>query len=146
MHKTGSCLCGAVTYEIKNAPKEVGACHCGMCRKWSGGIFIGVACTSDQVTFQGEENITVYTSSPWAERGFCKKCGSSLFYRVTAPGPNQGDLHIGFGTIDDQSGMTVTEEIFIDRKPDAYSLAGDTRKMTEAQMFELFAAPGEAAP
>ncbi|MEO0773533.1 MAG: GFA family protein [Pseudomonadota bacterium] len=142
MNRTGSCLCGAVTYEIENAPTTVGACHCGMCRKWSGGIYLAVHLTKDQVRFQGEEHIECYKSSDWAERGFCRKCGSSLFYRVTAPGPNEGDLHLGFGTLDDQSGFTLTEEIFIDRKPDAYSFAQDTAKMTEAQMLELFADAG----
>lgn len=146
MTRTGSCLCGAVTYEIENAPTTVGACHCSMCRKWSGGIYLAVHLTKDQVRFHGEEHIECYKSSDWAERGFCRICGSSLFYRVTAPGPNQGDLHLGFGTLDDQSGMTLTEEIFIDRKPDAYSFAQDTAKMTEAQMLELFAAASEAHP
>ena len=143
MIRTGSCLCGAVSFEIENAPTKVGACHCGMCRKWSGGIYLAVHLTKDQVTFEGEDKIECYKSSDWAERGFCKTCGSSLFYRVTAPGPTQGDLHLGFGTLDDQSGMYLTEEIFIDRKPEGYSFAEDTSKMTEAEMYALFADAGE---
>lgn len=143
MKRTGSCLCGDVTYEIENTPTKVGACHCVMCRKWSGGIYLAVHLTKDQVTFKGEEHIECYKSSDWAERGFCKTCGSSLFYRVTAPGPNEGDLHLAFGTIDDQSGMYLEEEIFIDRKPEGYSFAQDTAKMTSDQMFALFAEAGE---
>jgi hypothetical protein len=143
MKKTGSCLCGAVSFEITDAPERVGACHCGMCRKWSGGIYIGVHCVEAQATFTGKDNIATYSSSPWAERAFCKTCGTSLYYRVTAPGPHHGDLHMGFGTFDDQSGMTLTEEIFSDLKPDAYSFAGTTHKMTEAQVLEMFASAGE---
>lgn len=144
MKKTGSCLCGEVKFSIENAPTKVGACHCVMCRKWSGGIYLAIHLSKDQVTFEGEEHIECYTSSAWAERGFCRICGSSLFYRVTLPGPNQGDLHLAFGTLDDQSGMYLEEEIFIDRKPDAYSFAEDTAKMTADEMFALFEQGGDA--
>jgi len=37
MKQTGSCLCGAVSVTANNASTKVGACHCGMCRKWGGG-------------------------------------------------------------------------------------------------------------
>lgn len=142
MTRSGSCLCGAVTFKIENAPTKVGACHCGMCRKWSGGVYLALHLTKDQVSFDGADHIECYRSSDWAERGFCRTCGGNLFYRVTAPGPNEGDLHLGFGTLDDQSGMTLQEEIFIDLKPDAYSFAADTATMTEAQMLALFADAG----
>jgi len=77
----GSCLCGEVSFTAKNAIQSVGACHCGMCRKWGGGPLMAVDCGTD-VTFEGEKYISVYDSSEWAERGFCKKCGSHLFYRL----------------------------------------------------------------
>jgi len=77
--QTGSCLCGAVRITANNTGKKVGACHCGMCRKWGGGPFMEVDCSTD-ISFKGEEAIGVYNSSSWAERGFCKKCGSHLFY------------------------------------------------------------------
>ena len=139
MNKTGSCLCGAVRYEIADAPSETGACHCGMCRKWSGGIYLGMHVAADAVRFDGAENVTTYRSSEWAERGFCNICGSSLYYRVTAPGAHHGEYHIGLGTLDDADGITLNAEIFIDRKPGGYSFAGDTRKMTEAEVFAMFA-------
>ncbi|SLN71526.1 Glutathione-dependent formaldehyde-activating enzyme [Roseovarius albus] len=141
MDKSGSCLCRAVSYTIKNASDTCGICHCDMCRKWSGGVYIGYSADADQVSFTGEDNITTYTSSEWAERGFCKNCGTSLFYRVTAPGPHHGQFHFGFGTLDDPSGVKVSEEIFIDQKPDSYSFAGKTKKMTAAEVFAAFAPP-----
>ncbi len=72
---TGSCLCGEVSFTAKNASNSVGACHCSMCRKWGGGPLMVVDCGAD-VTFKGEENISVFNSSLWAERGYCNKCGS----------------------------------------------------------------------
>ena len=64
--------------------------------------------------------------------------GRNIYYRVTAPGPNQGTYHVGLGTMDDTSGISLTEEIFIDRKPQGYAFAGDTRKMTEAEVMAMF--------
>ena len=141
MSKTGSCLCGAVSYTLSEAPKNSGACHCNMCRKWSGGAFVAFMAAPETVTLKGEEHLNVFTSSEWAERASCSKCGSSLFYRVTAPGPEQGVYHFGLGTLDDADGIPLSQEIFIDEKPDGYCFAGETQKMTGAEVFAMFAPP-----
>ncbi|GEM_PF-4418387 len=77
----GNCLCGAIRITAININNNVGACYCGMCRKWGGGPLMAVNCGTN-VSFEGEDNISVFNSSDWAERGFCKKCGSHLFYRL----------------------------------------------------------------
>ncbi len=141
MRKTGSCLCGAVSFEIDNIADTTTACHCGMCRKWSGGVYLGLKAKQDKVRFKGKENVTTYTSSDWAERGFCKICGSSLFCRITAEGPHSGDYHFGLGTLDDPSGITLDEEMFIDQKPDGYAFANETRKFTRAEVFAMYDPP-----
>lgn len=141
MDKTGSCLCGAVRFTLGDVPGQTGACHCGMCRKFSGGVYLGVQVPGGKVTFQSDDTLARYASSAWAERGFCARCGSSLFYRVTAPGPHHDQHHFGLGSLDDTTGITLTQEIFIDRKPEGYAFAGDTHKMTEAEMMALFAPP-----
>ena len=139
--RTGGCNCGAVRFEIASDPSEVGACHCGMCRRFTGGVFLAVSVPKDKIAFTKDEGLTLYTSSAWAERAFCKTCGSSLFDRVTAPGPMQGECHVGLGCFDDATGIALTGEIYLDRKPDGYSFAEDTRKMTEAEVEAMFAAP-----
>ncbi|MEM7544903.1 MAG: GFA family protein [Pseudomonadota bacterium] len=141
MSLTGKCLCGAVSYTISKDQREVGACHCSSCQAWSGGVFIGIQAGKDEAVLTGEENLTIFKSSEWAERAFCSKCGSSLFYRVTAPGPMQGDFHFGAGTLTDWDGLAMNDEIFIDRKPDAYAFAGTRKQMTGAEMMALFAPP-----
>lgn len=141
MKKTGSCLCGAVTFTLDNVPEKTGACHCSMCRKVSGGVYLGLEVPTENVIFHTDKGLSCYASSEWAERGFCGTCGSSLFYRVTAPGPHHGVYHFGFGSLDDPSGIALTDEIFIDRKPDGYSFAQETRKMKEAEVLAMFAMP-----
>ena len=93
------------------------------------------------ITYAGTDHIGTYASSEWAERAFCKICGSTLYYRVTAPGPHQGDYHVAFGSIDATDGIAMTEEIFIDKKPAAYAFAGDRKTMTEAEVYAMFAPP-----
>ena len=129
-------MCGKVTYTATGLKPGLSACHCGMCRRWAGGAFL--ATPTDSLAWQGDEHITTFKSSDWAERGFCSLCGSSLFYRVTAPGPHHGVVTIAFGTLDDQSGFEMTSEWFIDNKPDAYTFAGERTKLTQAEAIAMF--------
>ena len=134
--RTGSCLCGAVGITANNTSNKVGACHCGMCRKWGGGPFMEIDCGSD-VSFEGEDNIAVYNSSDWSERGFCKKCGSHLFYRL-----KENSQHmIPVGLFDDQENLKFENQVFIDRKPSFYSFSNKTSDMTEAEIFEIYGSP-----
>ena len=80
----GHCLCGAVRIESPNT-KEIGACHCGFCRRWGGGPLLAVHC-GPKVKFHGAEHIAVYASSSWAERAFCKECGTHLYYKLLVTG------------------------------------------------------------
>jgi len=134
--QTGSCLCGTVRFTAINPSNEVGACHCGMCRKWGGGPFMEIDCGTD-ISFEGEDNITVYNSSDWAERGFCKKCGSHLFYRLK-------DTHqhmVPVGLFDDQEHFVFKTQVFIDRKPSFYSFSNKTNNMTEQDIFDIYGSP-----
>ncbi len=131
--ETGSCLCGAC--RLSAEPKaEAGVCHCGMCRKWSGGILI-VTESDSPVTFNDDAPLGVYSSSEWGERVFCKNCGSSLVWRSL-----DGAHHVvSVQVFDDPGRFPVVSEIFIDRKPSSYALAGAHRTMTEAEFMAQFA-------
>ena len=39
---SGHCLCGAVKISASQASKSIGACHCGMCRRWTGGPWLAL--------------------------------------------------------------------------------------------------------
>ncbi|MDO6728133.1 MAG: GFA family protein [Cognatishimia sp.] len=141
MSATGGCLCGAVTYTVSDKPTKTGACHCEMCRRWSGGVYMAIHYKEDEVTIKGGEHISRYKSSDWAERCFCNICGSNLFYHVTLDGPYKGNHHIGFGTLDDPKGIPLTSEIYVDKRPDGYAFAGELETMTEAEVIALFGSP-----
>ncbi|MGI9481806.1 MAG: GFA family protein [Hyphomicrobiales bacterium] len=131
--RTGRCLCGAVTFKAVPGGAHTAACHCSMCRKWCSGPYLLINC-GKAVEFEGEENITVYRSSDWGERGFCAKCGSNLFWRLA----DGGQYGIAAGAFDSDEGWTMKREIFIDEKPDWYDFGNDTEKMTGPEVIALF--------
>ena len=132
----GGCLCNAVKLSTTNKHQEVGACHCGMCRKWGGSSLLVIDCGSD-ISFTGEENITVYPSSEWGERGFCNKCGSHLFYRLK----ENNQYYIPAGIFNNESDLVLKHQVFIDEKPEYYSFDNETKNMTGEELFAQFAPP-----
>jgi hypothetical protein len=134
--RSGKCLCGAVSVTIAAEVSHFDVCHCGMCRKWSGGPALCVD-GGKSVTIQGDESVTVFASSDWAERGFCKRCGTHLFYRLK----NGAFTNVPLGVLDRTDDMTMTVQIFTDRKPGHYAFANQTKMMTEADVMAAFQAP-----
>ncbi len=134
----GSCLCGAVEISTTTMNPHVAACHCSMCRKWGGGALLGVECESD-VGFSGEENIGVYQSSEWAERGFCKQCGSHIFYRLK----DNNHYYIPVGIFDNDENLVFDLQVFIEEKPEYYSFANETKNMTGEELFAMFTSTSE---
>jgi hypothetical protein len=131
---SGGCLCGAVRFTAVRKNEEVGACHCGMCRRWAAGPFLVVECT-DTLKVDDTANLGVYRSSEWAERCFCKKCGTPLYYRLVA----QNTSFVSAEAFDDRGGYVLTSQIFIDDKPPYYEFANKTYNMTGAEVFAAFA-------
>lgn len=131
----GKCLCGSVSVTAIPKSMNIGACHCAMCQKWGGGPLLVVECLSG-TSFDGEDNISVYDSSEWAERGFCRKCGTHLFYRL-----KEGDLYaIPVGLFDKSDDWKFSEQIFIDHKPSFYSFANKTKDLTGKEVFDQYTA------
>jgi len=126
----GHCLCGAVTVEATPAKRHVEACHCTMCRQWGGVALLSVQCGSD-VRIGGEEQVVRYRSSEWAERGFCGRCGSNLFYRFLP----LGTYAVSAGVFPDEALLPLSEEIFIDQKPGYYAFDAESEKLTGAEVI-----------
>lgn len=114
----GSCLCGAVSYVIHGQPRSVVACHCSQCRKTSGHYVAATQISKDRLEIKGASNLTWYPSSETAMRGFCRTCGSQLFW--TAKTSNH--VSVMAGTIDGASGLTLDRQIHCSDKGDYYPL------------------------
>ena len=127
----GQCLCGAVRFEARIGAREIGACHCPMCRRWSGGVFLAVEC--EGVDFSAADSLGVYTSSEWGERLFCKDCGSTLMWRS-----KDGAHHaVSVQAFANPSDFRFVSQIFIDEKPDCYSFTQATKNMTGAEFIAM---------
>ena len=131
--KTGGCLCGGVRFSAREVETHHHACHCSICRRWAGGPVL--AAPVEAVTFDSADTLARYQSSDWAERGFCRTCGSSLFYYLKTA----GIYMICVGAFDDLAEFQLTSEIFIDCKPSGYAFAGDHPRLTEAETLARFA-------
>jgi hypothetical protein len=107
-----------------------------MCRRWSGGAPFFAASTKS-VTFESEDSLGRYRSSDWADRGFCKVCGTTLFYFLR---PAQM-YAMSVGAFDDATPFRLVRELFIDRKPGGYEIAGDHQRWTEAETFARLTPP-----
>jgi hypothetical protein len=134
--RSGGCLCGSIRYKAVPEKDEMDVCHCGMCRRWSGGVNMSVPCNS--VEIEDESELGRYVSSDWAERQFCKRCGTSLFWRLREGG--DGHVAVSYQSFDDVTPFFFAEEIFIDEKPAAYAFAGERPRKTGAEVIAAFEA------
>ncbi len=121
MSASGSCLCGAIKYTIDGPLRQVTACHCSQCRKQSGHFYAATSAKDSDLSIHGGENLTWYEASDDARRGFCKKCGSALFWK-----PNGRDTtSILAGSLDNDAGIKIIDHIFAADKGDYYEINDD---------------------
>jgi hypothetical protein len=117
MHK-GSCLCGAVHYEVEGELEPPDACHCSQCRKQSGHFWASTSAPRSAVTVHGGDKVTWFQSSEKVRRGFCSICGSVLFWD-----PIRKDvLGISMGSFDPPTELTLHMHIFVANKGDYYEI------------------------
>ena len=93
---TGGCQCGKVRYELSVAPSGAHFCHCRMCQRASGNVFAGLTGVhKDQIRWTRGEP-AFYRSSTVARRGFCRDCGTPLYF-----GYDKGDWNcVTIGSLD----------------------------------------------
>ncbi len=117
MHKA-SCNCGGVTIEVDGPLREILYCHCSQCRKQTGHFYAATNAETDRIRITGEDNITWYAASPRALRGFCRICGSALFWRANG----SSEISIMAGLFEQPSGLVGGEHIYVADKPDYYTI------------------------
>jgi len=140
---TGRCMCGAVKVTADLSREDLTVCNCDMCRRWTGAAFMSVRVHQSSIHIDGPTRR--FKSSDWAERGFCDACGSTLWYRLTAPGPGHGAYNFSAGLFD-TGDMNIGQEYFVDSKPQGWAFAGDHLKVTEAETMAMFAPKDEGEP
>ena len=116
--KTGGCLCGRVRFEARGPLRGVVYCHCSQCRRQTGHHYAATDVADDSLTVEGSEHLTWYAASDFARRGFCRHCGSALFWK----NDSLAQTSIMAGSFDQPSGLTATSHIFVADKGDYYEI------------------------
>ncbi|MFN2427730.1 MAG: GFA family protein [Candidatus Binatia bacterium] len=125
MSITGSCLCGAVGYEVTGDPAWAHHCHCSRCRKSRGAAFAtNVFVPLDGFRFtRGEDQLQSY-KVPEAERYthvFCRNCGSTMPWCVES----RGLAIIPMGSLDVDPAMRPRAHIFVESKAPWFPITDD---------------------
>ena len=121
MHK-GSCLCGAVTFEVTGDLPPPDACHCTQCRRWTGHFLVSTDVPRGALTIRGSENVTWFQSSEKVRRGFCSTCGSSLFFDPLDQAKHNW-VGISMGAFELPTGTRLAVHIFVANRGDYYDIA-----------------------
>ena len=78
---TGGCQCGAVRYRATALRDNPHVCYCRMCQKATGNLFASLVGVSDDNLTWTRGEPSRFRSSEHVERGFCKDCGTPLFFQ-----------------------------------------------------------------
>jgi hypothetical protein len=112
----GTCLCGGVAYRAAGPVHHASHCYCTMCQKQHGagaGSYANVGAAGYAIE-RGADLVTEYASSEEGRRGFCRVCGSTLFWRSTA---SPDTIAVTLGTLEPPYDGPVERELFTASKP-----------------------------
>jgi len=124
---TASCLCGSIKIKTKGYHRNVSNCHCIQCRK-THGIYGAYSNVKDKdIKFINKKNLRWFKSSKSAKRGFCKKCGASIFFKIK----NSDNISIAAGMFDKPTKLKTTRNIFVGTKSDFYKITDKLPKFNK---------------
>ncbi|HHY50499.1 MAG TPA: GFA family protein [Alphaproteobacteria bacterium] len=106
----GSCLCGAIEYEIDQLDMPIVHCHCRTCRKAHAAPFASTAGVMREHFrwTRGRDRLSSFESSPGKLRHFCSVCGSHL----VAERPVQPRVILRVATLDEDPGARPAMHIW----------------------------------
>ncbi len=121
LRATGRCLCGGVRFAVVGPLRDVILCHCSQCRRTHGHFAAYTSAARDHVVLHADSTLQWYDSSATARRGFCSKCGASLFWEPAG----ESRLSIAAGCLDTPTGLTTVRHMCVVDAADYYEIADD---------------------
>ena len=113
-----SCLCGGIQLRTQGYHRNVQNCHCIQCMKTHGHHAAYTNVEERNVKFFKKKTLKWFRSSKRAKRGFCNKCGASLFFKFI----NAKNISIAAGMFNRPVKLKTTMNIFVKGKSDYYKL------------------------
>jgi hypothetical protein len=124
---TGGCLCGAVRFQVTPPTKWCAHCHCSLCRRAHGAAFVtwfGVERSNFELV-AGSDDLSWYQSTPAARRGFCARCGSTIFFESERWAD---EVHIALAHMDGPIDRSPQAHVFFDAHVDWVELGDGLRR------------------
>jgi hypothetical protein len=128
LSSSGGCLCGAVTYRVTGRLRDVTNCYCERCRRFTGHYMAATSAALADVTIQDPAQQLTWHPVDGAEYGFCRSCGSSLFWRADAA---PAEISICAGTVEPPTGLATTEAWWTSQASDYFVRPDLPERLTE---------------
>ena len=113
-----SCLCGGIQLRTHGYHRGVKNCHCIQCMKTHGHYAAYTNVQEQNVRFSKKRTLKWFRSSKRAKRGFCRKCGASLFFKLIG----SNNISIAAGIFNGPTKLKTKMNIFVKGKLDYYKL------------------------
>jgi hypothetical protein len=120
-------MCGAVRYRVAGPLRDVVGCHCSQCRRMTGHFLAATAARVADFKMLTDAELRWYEASAEARRGFCSRCGSTLFW--AAHGKDY--ISIAAGSLDDATGLKFDCHIFVKDKGAYYQIESGARQIQD---------------
>ena len=125
-NKIISCLCGGIQLKTKGPLRHVSNCHCRQCMKTHGNYAAYTNVLEKDIKFIKKGTLKWFKSSKKARRGFCNKCGASIFFKFLG----SDDISIAAGMFQNPTKLKTTINIFVKGKLDYYKLDNKLSKFS----------------
>ena len=119
-----SCLCGGIKFKTEGSHRDVQNCHCIQCMKTHGHHAAYTNVEEQNIKFIKKSTLKWFRSSKRAKRGFCNKCGASIFFKVIGT----KNISIAAGMLDGPTKLKTIMNIFTKDKLDYYKLNKDVKR------------------
>lgn len=113
--REGRCLCGAVTFQVSGTLRDIVNCHCHRCRRWTGHHMAATSAAVADIALDGRDQLEWYRPDEHAAYGFCRQCGSSLFWQAAST-PERWSICAG--TLDPPTGLVTTQAWWVSEASD----------------------------
>ena len=133
---TGGCYCGLVQFRATGVRPSISECHCSQCRKQSGHRYATTTAKTSDIQIEGADQISWFQATAAARRGFCRSCGSHLFWQSLT----EDRSAILAAAIDEPNGLQLTKHIFAADKGGYYEITDGLPQ------FEDYTTPLKQAP
>ena len=132
---TGGCLCGGVRYRIDGDCRDIICCHCENCRRTHGHVAAYAALDQSALTLVTAQTLQwFHDASPDTYRGFCNRCGASLFWDAR---DGRKRISVAAGSLDDSGSLQTIGHVFVAEAGSYYEISDDLPRYDQGNAGEL---------